>query len=187
MENFLPSHLLMLDCEMTGLVPQDHDILQVSALLLKLEETQYTVVRSFNKYLHSKATPTDEFQRKYLSEIMFQCNNSVETAVSVNLALENFLEKHLGTIQPCGDCVSTDLEFLLNKGVIRRNYFKENVAVTGTFNYEVFELNSIKAIARHKIGSKFDKLLPLESGIHNALVDCRNQVQELNAFLKVLL
>jgi oligoribonuclease len=178
----------MLDCEMSGLSPDTDDLLQVSAILLELDvDIQYKPIRSFNKYLHSKTVPSDDFQKKYLSEIMFECNNSAETSQSVATDLSDFLGAHVGKIQPCGDCVCTDVEFLYAKGIVTRSHFVDNKPILGTFHYEQFELNSIKALARQKVGSKFDKLLPLESGIHNALVDCRNQTQELNAFLKVLL
>lgn len=183
----LPQNLLMIDCEMTGLIPHEDDILQVAALLLELrDDTQYHIVREFNKFCHNKKTPVSTFQKTYLSDIYFECNNSTDTYETTRFHLEEFLSQHLGTITPCGDCVATDLDFLYAKNIIKRNHFENDTPVLGTFHYENFELNSIKAVARHKIGSAFDKALPLDKGIHNALTDCRNQLLELNAFIKVL-
>jgi len=54
-------------------------------------------------------------------------------------------------------------------------------------NYEYWDMNSIKLVARHKMGYKFDKDLPVIPGAHDALVDCRNQLVEMNEIIRVLL
>jgi len=48
-------------------------------------------------------------------------------------------------------------------------------------------MNALKLVARHKAGYKFDKDLQVLPGAHDALVDCKNQLVEMNAIIQELL
>jgi oligoribonuclease (3'-5' exoribonuclease) len=181
----------MLDCEMSGLRPETDDLLQIAMLDLRLNNTgfQYVEVNYLNVYPYSAKKPVSSFDAEFLSEIYEEANRSEETADSLRMGIRTFVgQTEIGKVQPCGDCVPTDVSFLKAKGLIDSGYYTvDNVAVPGTFSYEFFEMNSIKTMARHRTGYKFDKQLPLAKGVHDALVDCRNQLIELNAIIKVLL
>ncbi len=176
----------MIDCEMSGLRVGVDELLQVSAVILRLDGIIYTEERHFDTYLHTKNRPVTDFDSKYLSDIYHKCNGSPDTPASVYKAFKEFIGTDTKLV-PCGDCVITDLEFLYNYGILDRNYYEGDTSVEGTLDYEIFDLNALKCLSRTKKGFKSDKSLVLDSGIHNALVDCRNQTLELNHYLEVLL
>jgi oligoribonuclease (3'-5' exoribonuclease) len=190
--SFLPDRLVMIDCEMTGLQWDKDDIIQIAALKLQLEGDQYVVVGDpFELFLHTDLTPESEFAKKYMAEVYKKANKSPYGYAEAADMLKVFLGDWAGKVSPVGDCVPTDIMFLLQKGVIKSSYYDlvdgKDVAVPGTFFYEFFDINAIKSIARQKMGIKFDKELPRLPGDHDALVDCYNQLTELNAFLSALL
>jgi len=187
-EQFLPTDLVMLDCEMTGVVPKRDQLLQVAALKLRLDDRRYRVVgEPLNEFLAYRGQPSNDFHRKYLVHVFQRCNASNLTPQQLKVKLHAWLGPLRGKVQPVGDCVPTDVAFLLEKGCADGNDIGDSGPIPGTFSYEFFDLNAVKAIARAKAGSKFDKQLPLDPGVHDALVDCQNQLLELNAFLDRLL
>lgn len=186
-EMLLPKDLIMIDCEMSGVVPERDSLLQVAMLHLKLEGKQYQVTGDpLVQYYPYDGEPENGFQKKYLSEIIKKCNESTLTDEEARSQIEGFLGNLKGKVTPVGDCVPTDMAFLYARGVIDRPDIKDDKQVPGTFHFEFFDLNSVKAIARQKAGKKF-KVPGLDDGIHDALVDCQNQTKELNEYLKILL
>lgn len=189
MEAFLPEYLVMVDCEMTGVIPKRDELLQIAMLKLKLDGIQYVEEgEPLVLYLHTDKQPESGFQQKYLTHIFEQCNESQMTPQEAQQRVHDWLGKQLlGKVMPCGDCVPTDIAFLKEKGIITESDFENNKPKEGTFHYEFFEMNSIKAIARHLTGAK-ESLSDLdEENIHDALVDCRNQTIEMNHYIKTLL
>ena len=186
-QEFLPKKLLMLDCEMTGLDPRADDVIQLACIKLTLVNGQYVPSEEFNEFVHTDKQPETEFAKTHMMEVYEQANASTMDYAGLRSKLETFLGDDVGLLSPCGDCVPTDVMFLYMKDVISLSKFNGDTPVAGTLHYEYFDANSIKLVARHKEGYKFDKELPLLPGAHDALIDCKNQTMELNAILKVLL
>lgn len=184
---FLPDRLVMIDCEMTGLNYEQDDVIQIAALKLIREGLEYQVVEEpFNVFLHTDLQPTSEFAKTHMIEIYKKANESANSYEDARGMLNTWLGDWRGKVSPTGDCVPTDIMFLRWKNVIDTSYYTGDTPVDGTFHYEFFDMNAIKALARARVGYKFDKKLDLEPGAHDALVDCRNQLKELNAFIKEL-
>lgn len=189
-ESFLPDRLVMLDCEMTGLDPRKDDLIQVAALKLRLQNFQYVPepnVPHFNLFIHTTRQPESEFARKHMTDVYRRANNSLYDYISGGRMLAQWLGSWRSKVSPAGDCVPTDVLFMWEKGMIELSRYDGDTPVPGTFHYEYFDMNPIKALARQKMGCKFDKELPKLPGEHDALVDCLNQAAELNAFIAVLL
>src|ERR1035437_9300348 len=151
-KSFLPTRLIMLDCEMSGLDPKVDDLLQVAALKLELQGDRYVALDEFNEFLRSDAQPTSDFAREHMTEVYRQANESPLSAEDLRLQFQMWLEDGgwLGDVSPCGDCVPTDVLFLYEKGVISLSHFEGDTPVPGTFHFEYFDMNSIKMVARHK-------------------------------------
>jgi oligoribonuclease (3'-5' exoribonuclease) len=184
--SFLPEHLVMVDCEFSGVLPERDDLLQIAMLKLRLVNNQYEVFdEPLEIFLHSNKKPSCEFHRKFLKDVFRKANESYLEPEDAKQLIHDWLGKLKGVVTPAGDCVPLDLAFLYAKGCIDRGDIVDDKPVPGTFHYEVFDANSIKAIARQKMGKKEE--IKMEPGEHNAVVDCVNQTKELNYFLEVLL
>jgi len=186
---FMPERLVMLDCEMTGLdVPKD-DLIQIAALKLELQGMSYvqTSDPEFNIFLHTDQVPKSDFARQHLSDIYRKANASKINYVEAHKLYNDWLGDWRGKVSPCGDCVPTDIMFMFAKGVITLSHYDGDTPVDGSHYYEFFDMNSIKAVARQKAGTKFDRQVPRIPGDHDALVDCKNQLAEMNAIIAMLL
>ena len=181
---FLPEKLIAVDCEMTGVVTKRDDLLQVAMVKCELKDNQYVPGDSLVIYLHTDKKPTKEFDFKYLQGIFKKCNESMVDAEQAKQAVHDFLGDWKGKVMPFGDCVPTDVAFLLEKGLADCPDIGDEGPITGTFHYEFFEMNGIKALAREKTGKKEDLGL---TTTHDALQDCFDQLSELNYYLSVLL
>lgn len=184
---YLPSKLLMLDLEMSGLNPKKDDILQVAALKLELRNNQYVETDSFDMVLKNPIVPANDFQKKFQAPLFKRCNASPYTYEDLKDQFIKFLGSDAGKLSPCGDCVPTDVLFLYAKDIITLSHYEGDTPVDGTFHYEYFDMNAIKLVMRHKMGFKADKELKLLEGIHDGLVDCRNQLIEMNFIISKLL
>lgn len=188
---FLPEKLVMVDCEMDGVVSTRDNLLQVGAIKLSLNKAEKRYEQegdAFLAYLHSDSKPTKGFHRKFLLDVFKKCNESDLKPEQFKEDFHGWLGDWKGEATPVGDCVPTDIAFLLAKGCIDPcDYDDDDKPVKGTFHYEFFDLNSVKAIARQKAGEKFKIDGENTEGIHDALVDCENQTLELNQYLKILL
>lgn len=188
---FLPLRLVMIDCEMTGLQPATDDLIQIAGLKLELRtaDMQYveTQEQPFNIYLHTDKQPESDFAREHLVEIYQRAQASSTNYVEARNLLNDWLGSWRGKVSPCGDCVPTDILFMYVKGVVELSHYNGDTPIEGSFHYEFFEINPLKAVARQKAGTKFDRMLPRIPGDHDALVDCKNQLTEMNGIIKVLL
>ena len=95
--SYYPKKLVMIDCEMTGVQPKNHKLLQVAALKLKLNEEakQYEVVGDdpFVQYMSCDEVPRNDFQKKYLSHVFEACNKTTEHKKEMKSNLEIEQEK----------------------------------------------------------------------------------------------
>jgi len=189
--NFLPERLVMVDCEMTGVVASRDALLQVGMLKLLLNKDLMCyeqVDDDLLAYLHHDGEPTNDFQRKFLLPVYEQCKISTLKPNDLKTQIHNWLGDWKGEATPVGDCVPTDIAFLLaNDCIDPCDYDDAGNSVKGTFHYEFFDLNAVKAIARSKVGDKFEIPGIDKDGVHDAIVDCNNQLLELNSFIEILL
>ncbi len=185
---FLPQNLIMVDCEMTG-VREDRDhLLQAAFTMLDFQNGQYVETKEpLVLYMPYAGQPENDFQKKFLTHIFKKCNESTLTPEQGKEQLHAWLGELKGKVTPVGDCVPTDIAFLKAAGLVDRPDIDDDGPIPGTFHYEFFDLNSVKAFARQLKGEKFAISGLDEDNIHDALVDCRNQTIELNAFVNVLL
>jgi oligoribonuclease (3'-5' exoribonuclease) len=185
---FLPEKLAMIDCEMDGVVAKRDDILQIAICKLKLDGNSYSQDgEPLVIYVHNGGQPKNDFHKKYLSDIFKKCNESKVTYEDAKKQISDWLGEYKGCVVT-GDAIQSDMFFMIEKGVIEVGDIVDGEAVSGTFHYEMFDINPIKCVARTKIGQKENKEeLGLDDGIHDALVDCQNQLKELNYFLSILL
>lgn len=186
---FLSPNIVMLDLEMNGVVPERDEILQIAMvkLVLKFQDgiPQYEALGDpLNIFVHTDSQPSNGFHQKYLVDIFAQANVSQINPEAANKIVNDWLGDWRGKAIPAGDAVNNDLGFLYNKGVIDRGDIVDDKPVPGSFHYEIYDINFPKDICRTIVGER--EVLDLEDGIHNALVDCRNQTKELNHYLKVL-
>lgn len=186
---FMPGQLVMVDCEMTGVVPERDALLQVAMLKLAWDGCQYVEFDApYVGYLKYNGKPETDFHKKYLSHIFEICNKSELTPEIMKQQVHEWLGELKGTVTPAGDCVIADLSFLYqNRCIDRPDIAKDGSKLLGTFHYEIADMNLLKAVARQKVCNKIEVPGLDTEHIHDALVDCRNQTVELNAFLNILL
>jgi len=186
--SFLPDKLVMLDGEFTGVDETRYLPLQFAFCKLELQNERYVEVgEPLVLYFKHDGRPENGFQKKFLTHIFDLCNKSDLTPAQGKELLHEWLGDWKGVVQPCGDCVPTDVAFLKHHGIMDRNDIVDDEQVPGTFHYEFYDLNAPKSLARHKKGEKYTVADLDEENIHDALVDCRNQTKELNSYLEVLL
>ena len=186
---FLPEQLIMVDTELTGVLPESDSLLQLAMIKLKLSDGQYTKVdQPLILYFPFPGKPENDFQKQYLTYIYKKCNQSTLTDQDAVKQIEAFLgEEFLGKATPVGDCIPTDIDFMYRRGLLKRpGYSPSGEKVLGTLHFEFFDLNAIKAISQEKLGYKFE-VDGQDPGIHDAYVDCENQLLELNMYLNILL
>lgn len=189
MDNFLPEKLVMVDCEFSGLDPKKDDLLQVAMVKLQLVGDQYEALdEPLNVFLKSNLRPTRPFHHEFLTHVFDACNESEITCVDLKEIIHDWMGSDWVGVTPCGECVPCDIEFLYVKDCLDRPGFDEDdQPLKGTFHYEYFDLNAPKLIARHRYGEKLKPSNLDEDNIHDALVDCYNQLKELNFYLTKLL
>jgi hypothetical protein len=179
-ENFLPAVLIMIDLEMSGVIPDRDDILQIAMLRLELKDNQYLVSgKPLEIFVHSDKKPSNDFHREFLTEIFAKSNASDIDAPKAKQMVIDWLGDLVGKAVPVGDAIQCDLAFLYAKGIIVRGDIVNDENVPGTFNHEIADLNILK------LGHR--ETLQLDSGVHNAMTDCNNQLIELNSYLTTLL
>lgn len=189
MDIFLPKKLVMVDAEFSGLDPQKDELLQVAMLKMELVGDQYEAVEEpLNVFLKSDLRPFRKFHHDFLTHIFDACNSSEITTFDLKEIIHQWMGTEWKSLTPCGECVPCDIEFLYAKGCLDRPGYDENEQpIKGTFHYEYFDLNALKLVARHKFGEKLKPDNLDEENIHDALVDCQNQLKELNFWLVKLL
>jgi oligoribonuclease (3'-5' exoribonuclease)/8-oxo-dGTP pyrophosphatase MutT (NUDIX family) len=188
MESFLPENLVMIDGEFTNVNPKRDHLLQVAMLKLGLKNGQYEEIdEPLVLYMDYKGQPDRDFHREHLAHIFERCNESNLQPGEAKEQICKWLGDLKGKVQPVGDCVHKDMAFLIEKGLVDDSDISiEGDPIPGTFHYENFEMHPIKSLARYKHGSKREVAGMDKENEHDALVDCRNQLLELNDSIKVL-
>ncbi len=186
MKNELPLKIAMIDLEMTGVNSLRDDILEFGAIKcdLDLETMRYKINgKPLHFYIKTDVKPSRKFHFDHLMQ-------AFENSATKGLTLEEAkgkIDEFLGREErrwPCGDCVTTDLLFLFNKGLIEFNDYDENdKEIFGHLDYRPFEMKPLKVLAK-TLG-----WVPPEDQLteHEALNDCYNQLFELNDCIKFLL
>lgn len=187
-KSFLPEKMVMIDLEMTGVVAKRDDILQIAMIKLKLDGIEYKADgEPLVIYMKTDKKPSNDFHEKYLKDIFVKANESDVDAEKAKSMITDFLGDYKGSVAT-GDAIQSDMSFLIEKGCVDVGDIVDGNPVSGTFHYEMFDINPIKCLARTKVGQKEDKKeLGLDDGIHDALVDCQNQLKELNHFIGILI
>lgn len=183
MELKLPSKVLMIDAEFTGLDPKEHEILELSAVKCLLDEDtwQYRVNPiTFSESVHSDLRPKQKFHIEHLTPAYDKANASTNTYSDIRSKLESFIGDWKGEAWACGDCVFTDLLFMHSKGLLTINsYTDDDEIIPGTIDYRPFEMKPLKVLAQSMGWNKPQD----ELREHDSLNDCFNQIKELNSLL----
>lgn len=102
-QSFLPEYLVMVDCEMTGVIPERDSLLQVAMLKLKLDNNRYVVDgEPLNEFLQYGGKPSNEFHRTYLTHIFEKCNESSLSASELKQKIHEWLGNLKGKVMPVG-------------------------------------------------------------------------------------
>lgn len=185
----LHKRIVMCDLEMTGVNCFRDEILQIAMVKCELDKktVQYKPVGEvFNIHLHSSLSPTKPFHHEHLTEAYKKSNASNIGLLDARRMVRAFLAEDgwLG-LPISGDCVTTDLMFLVqNKIVDLGDYDEKDNHLEGTFDYRILDINPIGRHMRSLGCRPFHEVQSAKLKAHDALNDCFNQIEELNYYLK---
>lgn len=195
----MSSRMFMIDIETTGIDPDCEEILQIAAVEMTFNaDGKWDSGREFNFYQHSDRKPDNDFSKKYLTELHKTCNEVDYTPeAEVRQALLDFF-RECGASPPnvflCGwNAGFFDLPFLIRKGYLVPPTWS-NGKMQGDFHYRIYDLNGAIQFQANVDGKmevnpyikKAEGMSPkIEGSKHDALFDCRRQINILNGLLQI--
>ena len=172
-------YLVWIDCEMTGLDPEKHVLLEIATMItdsnLKIvaEGPALTIRQSTAKLKAMDEWCTRTHTASGLLDRVRKNGVSLKTAERRTLT---FLRRYCvpGTAPLCGNSIGQDKRFLV-KYMPRLHDF---------FHYKVVDVSSIKLLAARWYGDKYSP--PKKAETHRALSDIRESIEELAYFKKAV-
>ena len=163
-----------IDCEMTGLNPDIHLILEIAVLIT--DNDLNIVAEGPNIVIHhdDEALSTmDSWSRKQhaRSGLLREVRDSTITQARAERDVLAFLRKHClkGQSPACGNSIDTDRRFLV-RHMPRVNDF---------LHYQSIDVSSIKQLAQRWYPSV---KLPVKKDLHRALPDILESIEELRFY-----
>lgn len=179
--------LLLIDLEMTGLVPNKHEIVQLSAVLLDkktLKEKTW-----FNAYIKPKKWKSRDLESMQVNGLTWEL---LKEAPDLRVVLKSFSQK----FKP-KEVILANYGGLLDFTFLKEAYAKSGVK--WNFDYHYFNLwcvfywelarsNSLKN-AKQFAGFKLDELvkkfnIKIQGARHDALTDCRLEAEVLRKMVE---
>jgi oligoribonuclease len=174
-----PNHLVWIDMEMTGLVPESDRIIEVAMLVTDAQlnlvaEGPVLVVRqpdevlaamdSWNRSVHGKSGLVEKVKASVLDE-----------AAAERQALE-FLARHVpaGVSPMCGNSICQDRRFLA-RWMPRLEAF---------FLYRNLDVSTLKELVKRWKPELVKEMMKLKQGKHEALADIYESIEELKYYRK---
>ncbi len=173
--------LVWLDLEMTGLVPEEHVIVEIATLITDAElnliaEGPDLVCHATEEELGRMAAIVVDMHTK--SGLLAQVRASTLTVAEAEAQTLAFVKEHCpmqGQNPLCGNSIGTDKRFLL----------RHMPALIGHLSYRIVDVSTVKELARRWYPRKFGDR-PKKGEGHRALHDVRESVEELAYYREAL-
>ena len=174
-----PNHLIWIDMEMTGLVPESDRIIEIAMLvtdsqLTLVAEGPVLVVRqpdevlgamdSWNRSVHAKSGLVGKVKASALDE-----------AAAERQTIE-FLSQHVPTgVSPmCGNSICQDRRFLA----------RWMPKLEAFFHYRNLDVSTLKELVKRWKPELIKEMMKLKQGKHEALADIYESIEELKYYRK---
>lgn len=168
-------HLVWIDCEMTGLDPKQHVLIEIATIItnydleivargpvlpIRQSETKLKLMDAWNRRTHRESGLLDRMQSEGVS---------VAEAERQTLA---FVKRHCyaRTAPLCGNSIGQDKRFL-------SKYMPD---LTEFLHYKVVDVSSIKVLISEWYGGKYES--PKKRELHRALSDIEESIAELEYY-----
>ncbi|HEV2721307.1 MAG TPA: oligoribonuclease [Thermoanaerobaculia bacterium] len=169
------THLVWIDCEMTGLDPRRNVLLEIASIItdydlnivargpvlaIRQSEAKLGLMDAWNRRTHGKSgliarvrsegVPVAEAERRTLAFVKRYC--------------------YAGTAPLCGNSICQDRQFL----------FKYMPKLEAFLNYRNVDVSSIKVLVKEWYGGKVES--PKKKDLHQALADIEESIAELDYY-----
>ena len=169
------TNLVWIDCEMTGLDPRRHVLLEIASIItdydlnivargpvlaIRQSESKLGLMDAWNRRTHGKS-----------GLIARVWSESVSVAEAERLTLA-FVKRYcyVRTAPLCGNSICQDRQFL----------FKYMPALEAFLNYRNVDVSSIKVLVKEWYGKKYQA--PKKKDLHQALADIEESIAELDYY-----
>lgn len=199
----------MVDIETTGIDPETNDLLQIGIVAVRFAKDGYWHKgNEFSILQHTDMTPQSEFAKEHMADLFNQCNKqSLSKPETIRQEILEFCHKEMNRntmIHFMGwNAGIFDLPFLVAKSVLWPPGYETvngKDKQIGDFHYHVYDLNGsldlLKNVLMEDSNKKVEEYLatlkgypkydlPKDAKEHDAVFDCINQLNTLNAALSV--
>jgi hypothetical protein len=199
----------MIDIETTGIDPETNDLLQIGIVAVRFARDGYWHKgNSFQTFHHTDMVPQSEFAKEHMAELFEQCRKQpLAKPETIRGEIIDFCYKEIGRpamIHFMGwNAGIFDLPFLVNKSILWPPGYETvngKDKKIGDFHYHVYDLNGSLDLLKNvlmedsskKVQDYLDTLkgypkyeLPKDTKEHDAVFDCINQLNTLNAAISV--
>lgn len=172
-------NLVWIDCEMTGLDPDKHTLLEIATIItnydldilargpvlaIRQSERKLEAMDSWNQRTHGASGLLDRIRTEGV------------TLAEAERQTYNFVKKYcyVRTAPLCGNSIGQDKRFLV-KYMPRLHDF---------LHYKVIDVSSIKLLASEWYGGKYEP--PKKQELHRALADIEESIAELAYYRKTV-
>ena len=172
-------HLVWIDCEMTGLDPEKHALLEIATIItdydleiiargpvlaIRQSERKLQMMDAWNQRTHGRSGLLERLRKEGVS------------LAEAERQTYNFVRKYcyVRTAPLCGNSIGQDKRFLI-KYMPRLYEF---------LHYKVIDVSSIKLLAGEWYGGKYES--PKKQELHRALTDIEESIAELDYYRKTV-
>src|SRR5687768_6048654 len=172
-------NLVWIDCEMTGLDPGKHTLLEIATIITNydleiLARGPVLAIRQSERKLEAM----DRWNQRThgASGLLERVRNEGVTLAEAERRTYNFVKKYcyVRTAPLCGNTIGQDKRFLV-KYMPRLHDF---------LHYKVIDVSSIKLLASEWYGGKYEP--PKKQELHRALADIEESIAELDHYRKTV-
>jgi oligoribonuclease len=170
-------YLVWIDCEMTGLDPEKHTLLEIATIItnydleiiargpvlaIRQSERKLQMMDAWNQRTHRKSGLLDRIREEGV------------TMAEAERQTYNFVKRYCyaRTAPLCGNSIGQDKRFLV-KYMPQLHEF---------LHYKVVDVSSIKLLAGEWYGGKYES--PKKQELHRALTDIEESIAELDYYRK---
>lgn len=195
----------MLDIETTGVDIAADDILQIAILEATWNGDYWEAGNRFERFVHSTKKPENAFAKAHMEGIYAIANRQPECDSAVIRADILQFFRRCGETPPdifmMGKNVgSFDLPFMVAKEFLKPSgYAADSIGQehrTGDFHYRSYDVTSARAVTANILRCDLSRVKermqlyktpnPIQSKAHDALWDCYDQLDELNALIRLV-
>jgi oligoribonuclease len=172
-------HLVWIDCEMTGLDPEKHTLLEIATIItnydleivargpvlaIRQSARKLELMDSWNRRTHRSSGLLDRIRQEGV------------TLEEAERQTYNFVKKYcyVRSAPLCGNSIGQDKRFLV----------KYMPKLHDFLHYKVIDVSSIKLLASEWYGGKYEP--PKKQELHRALADIEESIAELDFYRKMV-